>query len=362
MKNLLLIISSSIKINQPFLDYIFKSYIENFGNLDDIKFIEKINLKQNLEFCISNYSQITIITDNSTHYLTNKILATINEDLLILNEFDDLIPQNSLNYQKNSILIDIKGVKINLIKATPLNLLPKFLIQNKNKTTTFFIYDNNPIEIKNLKNKFQIDIISTKYSNFITKFQAKELKFGYLDGFINEIKSNFKTAIFSDDLVNFIVKKLKKHNAKITFAESYTAGLLTSEFSKTSDFSEIFDGSLVVYSKQIKHTWLDIEDEILNKFGAISIECVEQMLDGALRASGASFAIAISGVDDFSAKDEIKSIIVGVANFDNKIIKKFHINTNIYFKKEVVNIAISLLIELCRDIFFDDNLHYFTKN
>ena len=41
MNDLLLILGEDIKINTPFLNYIFKSYILKFGELGDIKFIDK---------------------------------------------------------------------------------------------------------------------------------------------------------------------------------------------------------------------------------------------------------------------------------------------------------------------------------
>ena len=49
--------------------------------------------------------------------------------------------------------------------------------------------------------------------------------------------------------------------------------------------SDVFKGSMVTYANVIKHQWLGVEDEVLERFGAVSHQCVEQMLTGIQKTS-----------------------------------------------------------------------------
>jgi len=93
-----------------------------------------------------------------------------------------------------------------------------------------------------------------------------------------------------------IIKKLTTQNQTISFAESCTGGRLAVAFTSVSGASAVLDGSVVTYSNDIKHTWLDVDNEVLEKFGAVSSQCVSQMLEGIKNLSGADYTLAVSGI------------------------------------------------------------------
>ena len=93
-----------------------------------------------------------------------------------------------------------------------------------------------------------------------------------------------------------IIKKLTTQNQTISFAESCTGGRLAVAFTSVSGASAVLDGSVVTYSNAIKHTWLDVDNEVLEKFGAVSSQCVSQMLEGIKNLSGADYTLAVSGI------------------------------------------------------------------
>ncbi|MDD5406717.1 MAG: CinA family protein [Sulfurovaceae bacterium] len=98
------------------------------------------------------------------------------------------------------------------------------------------------------------------------------------------------------DQIIAIIKALKKSNQTISFAESCTGGLLVSKFTAISGVSRVLNGSVVSYSNEIKHRWLGVETSILEQFGAVSRECVAQMLIGIQKMTNCDYAIAISGI------------------------------------------------------------------
>jgi nicotinamide-nucleotide amidase len=93
-----------------------------------------------------------------------------------------------------------------------------------------------------------------------------------------------------------IINHLRIKNQTISFAESCTGGLLAATFSSISGVSDVFNGSVVTYSNDIKNKWLGVEQSVLDTYGAVSRECVEQMLLGVKKMAKSDYAIAISGI------------------------------------------------------------------
>src|SRR5574344_2224899 len=112
-------------------------------------------------------------------------------------------------------------------------------------------------------------------------------------------------------------KLLRKSKKTITTAESCTGGLVASMITKISGSSDIFNGSIVTYSNKIKNQELNVRNETLERFGAVSIEVVNEMLDGAISKFEADFAIAISGIAGPSGGNEKKpvgTVVIGISD------------------------------------------------
>ncbi|MEA3433522.1 MAG: CinA family protein, partial [Campylobacterota bacterium] len=105
-----------------------------------------------------------------------------------------------------------------------------------------------------------------------------------------------------------IIQKLTERNQTISFAESCTGGRIAAAFTAISGASEILDGSVVSYSNDIKHTWLGVEKEVLENFGAVSPQCVSQMLEGIKNLSGADYTLAVSGIAGPTGGTELKPV------------------------------------------------------
>lgn len=90
--------------------------------------------------------------------------------------------------------------------------------------------------------------------------------------------------------------KNKSANTKIATAESCTGGMLSAALTSIDGASNFFDRGFITYSNLAKRQMLDVEDEVLEEFGAVSIETAEQMAVGCLKNSGANLAISITGI------------------------------------------------------------------
>ncbi|MBN2825911.1 MAG: CinA family protein [Campylobacterales bacterium] len=119
--------------------------------------------------------------------------------------------------------------------------------------------------------------------------------------------------------VKFIVEKLKEAQQTISFAESCTGGRVASAFTAIAGVSAVLNGSVVSYSNEIKHQWLGVSKDVLENYGAVSKECVEQMLRGVAKMAHSDYALAISGIagpDGGSECKPVGTVYVGVLTPD----------------------------------------------
>ncbi len=93
-----------------------------------------------------------------------------------------------------------------------------------------------------------------------------------------------------------VIETLKKNQKTIFTAESCTAGMICSSLADVAGASDVLLGGVVAYSNEIKKSYLNVSDEILQAFGAVSFECAAAMAEGALAVSNADYVVAVSGI------------------------------------------------------------------
>lgn len=89
---------------------------------------------------------------------------------------------------------------------------------------------------------------------------------------------------------------LKDRNLKVATAESCTGGMIAAALTELPGASDWFDRGFVTYNNTAKHEMLGVSQSILEKYGAVSNDCVAQMVVGALKNSNAQVAVAVSGI------------------------------------------------------------------
>ena len=91
-------------------------------------------------------------------------------------------------------------------------------------------------------------------------------------------------------------RRLAARGAFVTTAESCTGGLVAGAITDVAGSSGWFERGFVTYSNEAKVDLLSVPAETLARHGAVSEETARAMAEGALRASRADFAVAITGV------------------------------------------------------------------
>ena len=83
---------------------------------------------------------------------------------------------------------------------------------------------------------------------------------------------------------------------RIAVAESCTGGLVSAAITEIAGSSDVFEAGYVTYSNAAKITQLKVSEDVVDTFGAVSIATAWAMARGALLASDADVAVAITGI------------------------------------------------------------------
>ena len=132
-------------------------------------------------------------------------------------------------------------------------------------------------------------------------------------------------------IIEKIILELSQKNQTISFAESCTGGRIASAFTSVSGSSKILNGSCITYSNEVKHKWLGVSKKTLESYGAVSKECVYEMLDGIKAMASSDYALAVSGIAGPTGGTEFKpvgTVYIGVLTPTNKMVYKSHFEGN----------------------------------
>jgi nicotinamide-nucleotide amidase len=99
-----------------------------------------------------------------------------------------------------------------------------------------------------------------------------------------------------DTLESAIGEILKATGKTLSTAESCTGGMISSLITSVPGSSEYFLGSVTSYANSVKENVLGVPSKIIEKYGAVSSECVSAMAEGVRRLTGSDYSVATSGI------------------------------------------------------------------
>ena len=89
---------------------------------------------------------------------------------------------------------------------------------------------------------------------------------------------------------------LRDNRDMLVTAESCTGGWIAKVVTDIAGSSDWFDCGMAVYSYEAKQALLGVRPQTLEEHGAVSRETVIEMVSGALVHSGATVAVAVTGI------------------------------------------------------------------
>lgn len=98
-----------------------------------------------------------------------------------------------------------------------------------------------------------------------------------------------------------LIKMLTEYGLTVATAESLTGGLLAGELVSVPGASLVFNGGIVSYNTELKHTLLGVDEARLAETGPVDPRVAEQMADGTRHACAvdgrpADLGLATTGV------------------------------------------------------------------
>ena len=116
---------------------------------------------------------------------------------------------------------------------------------------------------------------------------------------ILKLKTILGELVYSDQedtLQECVGRILSKAGLTLSTAESCTGGTISQLITSVPGSSEYFLGGVTSYANSVKTGVLGVSSEIIEKYGAVSSECVASMAEGVRRLTGSDYAVATSGI------------------------------------------------------------------
>lgn len=138
------------------------------------------------------------------------------------------------------------------------------------------------------------------------------------------IKENIYS-LENEEIEKAIGRLLKENNRTVAVAESCTGGYLSHLLTSVSGSSAYYKGGVISYANEAKINVLEVKQETLTKFGAVSEQTVIEMAEGVRKLMNTDFGISTSGVagpDGGTPEKPVGTIWLAVTNGKQTITKK----------------------------------------
>ena len=112
-----------------------------------------------------------------------------------------------------------------------------------------------------------------------------------------------------DALVEAVLEAADARGLSLATAESCTGGLVASVLTDVEGRSHVFERGYVVYTDDAKADELAVPPRLLEEHGAVSEPVARAMAEGALRTSGASVAVAVTGFAGPAGPDDEPGLV-----------------------------------------------------
>lgn len=151
---------------------------------------------------------------------------------------------------------------------------------------------------------------------------------------IETMKTRFGQCIYeigTRPLKQVAYDMLLAQDKTVCFAESCTAGMVSSEFVDIPGASQVFMGSVVSYGNKVKSNLLGVSTDVLDNLGAVSRECAQEMAEGARKLMGTDIAVSITGIagpTGESAAKPVGLVYLAIADEKGTEVKEVHLSGN----------------------------------
>lgn len=116
---------------------------------------------------------------------------------------------------------------------------------------------------------------------------------------VEDVCGRIGDAVYSteaDCLEQVVVDLLTEQGLHLATAESCTGGLLAKRITDISGSSAVFEMGVITYANRIKTQLIDVPEELLEQYGAVSEQVARAMAEGVRKQAGSDLGIGITGI------------------------------------------------------------------
>ena len=142
---------------------------------------------------------------------------------------------------------------------------------------------------------------------------------------------------------------LTDQSLTLSVAESCTGGNLSALLTSVSGSSTYFDRGYITYSNQAKMDMLDVDAEILERFGAVSEQTAFEMVNGVIQNSHSDIAVSITGIagpTGGTVEKPVGMVCFGFCVKDKRFVKTQHFSGD---REAVVASSVDFVIQTLAD-------------
>ena len=178
---------------------------------------------------------------------------------------------------------------------------------------------------------------------------------------VKELKARFGADVYTTEedvtLEKAVVDLLIANELTVSCAESCTGGMLSARLINVPGVSECCKTGFVTYSNKAKRKTLGVKKSTLEKYGAVSVQTVQEMVKGAAIVAKSDVTVAISGIagPDGGTKDKpVGLVYIGCGVKGKVTVEEFRFNGNRAKIREAATSASLALMRKCM-------MEYFSK-
>ena len=152
-------------------------------------------------------------------------------------------------------------------------------------------------------------------------------------------------------LARLLIDEARERSLRIVTAESCTGGLVAAAICSVPGASDVFERGFVTYTNRAKQEMLGVPGDLIADLGAVSEPVARMMAEGALDASNAHIAVAITGVAGPGGGTRMKPVglvHIATARSNQRIIHQeelFEVET----REEIQLAAVQAALQAMRD-------------
>lgn len=124
---------------------------------------------------------------------------------------------------------------------------------------------------------------------------------------------------------------LSSKGMTLSFAESCTAGMASSDFVDVPGASKVLTGSIVAYDNGIKEQLLGVTQDVLTDMGSVSRECAAQMAEGCRKLLGTDISVSITGIAGptaYSSDKPVGLVYLAISDINGTEVSEINLSGN----------------------------------